>query len=107
MGSSAPGGGNEFHVLRYENKAPGELFARCARWAPRQVGQVASPGERQVGSKWAVIHSLYIPYIFPRYVPCIFPCVFLNLWNQEKTHPYRKTTFLLQVFQILRLLYLY
>ena len=52
MGSSAPGGGNEFHVLRYENKAPGELFARCARWAPRLVGQVASPGERQVGSKW-------------------------------------------------------
>ena len=39
-----------------------------------------------------VIHSLYIPYIFPRYVPCIFPCVFLNLWSQEKTSPYRKTT---------------
>ena len=31
-----------------------------------------------------VIHSLYIPYIFPRYVPCIFPCVFLNLWSQER-----------------------
>ena len=39
-----------------------------------------------------VIHSLYIPYIFPRYVPYIFPCVFLNLWNQEKTSPYRKAT---------------
>ena len=26
--------------------------------------------------------------------PCIFPCVFLNLWSQEKTSPYRKTTFL-------------
>ena len=25
----------------------------------------------------------YIPYIFPRYVPCIFPCVFLNLWSEE------------------------
>ena len=24
--------------------------------------------------------------------PCIFPCVFLNLWSQEKTNPYRKTT---------------
>ena len=42
-----------------------------------------------------VIHSLYIPYIFPRYVRCIFPCVFLNLWSQEKTSPYHKATFLL------------
>ena len=39
-----------------------------------------------------LIYSIYI-YIFPRYVPCIFPCVFLNLWSQEKTSPYRKTTF--------------
>ena len=42
-----------------------------------------------------LIHSWYIPYMFPRYVPCIFPCVFLNLWSQEKTSPYRKTTFIL------------
>ena len=46
-----------------------------------------------------LIHCLYIPYIFPRYVPCIFPCVFLNLWSQEKTSPYRKTTFLLLFFR--------
>ena len=39
-----------------------------------------------------VIHSLYIPYIFPRYVPCIFPCVFLNLWSQEEISPYHKKT---------------
>ena len=26
-----------------------------------------------------LIHSSYIPYIFPRYVPCISPCVFLYL----------------------------
>ena len=45
-----------------------------------------------------VIHSLYIPYIFPRYVPCIFPCAFLNLWSQEKTSPYRRTTLLLFIF---------
>ena len=31
-----------------------------------------------------LIHSLYIPYIFPSYVPYNFPCVFLNLWNQQK-----------------------
>ena len=42
-------------------------------------------------------------YIFPRYVPCIFPCVFLNLWSQEKTSPYRKITFLFLSFQILHL----
>ena len=45
-----------------------------------------------------VIHSLYIPYIFPRYDQCIFPCVFLKLWSQEKTSPYRKATFLLFTF---------
>ena len=40
-----------------------------------------------------LIHSLYFLYIYiyPRYVPCISPCVFLNLWSQEKTSPYRKT----------------
>ena len=52
-----------------------------------------------------VIHSLYIPHIFPRYVPYIFPCVFLNLWSQEKTSPYRKTTFLFLIGQILNVLY--
>ena len=50
-----------------------------------------------------LIYSIYA-YMFPRYyVLCIFPCVFLNLWSQEKTSPYRKTTFLLLVFQILLL----
>ena len=34
-----------------------------------------------------------IPYIFPRYVPCIFPCVFLNLWSQEKVRTWRKSEF--------------
>ena len=38
-------------------------------------------------------------YMFPKYDPCIFPCVFLNLWSQEKTSPYRKTTFLLLFFR--------
>ena len=59
-------------------------------------------------------YSSYIPYIFhiyiyifPRYVPCIFPCVFLNLWSQEKISPYRKTMFLLLIFPILYLLYFY
>ena len=57
-------------------------------------------------------YSSYIPYIFHIYFldmfhshPCIFPCVFLNLWSQEKTSPYRKTTFLFLFFQILYLLY--
>merc|ERR1712078_877529 len=50
--------------------------------------------------KYLWIYYLYIPYIFPRYVPCIFPCVFLNLWSQEKRSPYRKTTFLLLFVQI-------
>ena len=49
-------------------------------------------------------YSLYIPYIFHIYIyfldmfhchPCIFPCVFLDLWSQEKINPYRKTTFAL------------
>ena len=42
-----------------------------------------------------------MPYIFHIYFldmfhchPCIFPCVFLNLWSQEKISPYRKTTFI-------------
>ena len=39
--------------------------------------------------------------------PCIFPCVFLNLWSQEKTSPYRKATFLFIKFQVLQLLYSY
>ena len=30
-----------------------------------------------------LIYSIYA-YMFPRYVPCIFPCVFLNLWSQEE-----------------------
>merc|ERR1712115_602705 len=53
-----------------------------------------------------LIYSIYA-YMFPRYVPCIFPCVFLNLWSQEKISPYSKTTFLLLKFQVLRLLYFY
>ena len=40
-----------------------------------------------------LIYSIYA-YMFPRYVPCIFPCVFLKLWSQEKTSPYRKTSFI-------------
>ena len=32
--------------------------------------------------------------MFPKYVPCIFPCVFHNLRSQEKTSPDRKTTFI-------------
>ena len=53
-----------------------------------------------------LIYSIYA-YMFPRYVPCIFPCVFLNLWSQEKISPYSKTTFLLLKFQVLQLLYFY
>ena len=53
-----------------------------------------------------LIYSIYA-YMFPRYVPCIFPCVFLNLWSQEKISPYSKTTFLLLKFQGLRFLYFY
>ena len=30
------------------------------------------------------MYSIYA-YMFPRSVPCIFPCVFLNLWSQQKT----------------------
>ena len=34
-----------------------------------------------------LIYSLYLPYVatysFPKYVPYIYPCVFLNLWSQE------------------------
>ena len=76
----------------------------------------AAFGGRPIGSVFLIIlyhkylwifliYSLYIPYIFPSYVKYVFPCVFLNLWRQEKTSPYRKTTFLLLVFQILHLLY--
>ena len=64
--------------------------------------------------KYLWIYLLYIPHIFHIYFldmfhchPCIFPCVFLNLWSQEKISPYHKTTFLLLKFQVLRLLYFY
>ena len=29
-----------------------------------------------------LIYALYIPYILLKYAPYIFPCVFLNLYNQ-------------------------
>ena len=38
---------------------------------------------KNTGTWIFLIHSLYIPYIFPGYVPCIFPCVFLNLFSQQ------------------------
>ena len=53
----------------------------------------------------SLMYSLYIPYMFPRYFPYMFPCVFLNLFSQHKTSPYRKTTFIM-FFKILRLLIL-
>ena len=37
-----------------------------------------------------LIYSIYA-YMFPRYVPCIFPCVFLNLWSQERVRRWRKS----------------
>ena len=34
-------------------------------------------------SLWTfLLYSLYIPDVFPKYVPYMFPCVFLNLWSQ-------------------------
>ena len=39
-------------------------------------------------------YSLYVPYIFhifPKYVPYIFPCVFLNLWSQEWVRTWPKS----------------
>ena len=48
------------------------------------------------------IHGTYlgIPYIFHIYFldmfhchPCIFPCVFLNLWSQERVRRWRKSEF--------------
>ena len=59
-------------------------------------------------------YSLYSPDIFHicfldmfHVQGGIFPCVFLNLWSQEKISPYSKTTFLLLKFQVLQLLYFY
>ena len=52
-----------------------------------------------------LIYSLYIPYIFPSYVKYVFPCVFLDLWSQEKTSLYLKTTEIFYFLQILRLLF--
>ena len=59
-------------------------------------------------------YSLYSPDIFHicfldmfHVQGGIFPCVFLNLWSQEKISPYSKTTFLLLKFQGLRFLYFY
>ena len=57
----------------------------------RRPNGAAAFGGRRIGSVF-VIYSLYIPYIFPSYVKYVFPCVFLNLWSQKKTSPYRKTT---------------
>ena len=37
------------------------------------------------------IYSLDVPYTCPEYFPYIFLCVFLNLFRQQKTSPYRKT----------------
>ena len=49
-------------------------------------------------------YSLYIPYIFHIYFLAMWSmfslvCV-LNLWSQEKTSPYRKTTFLFLFFRL-------
>ena len=33
----------------------------------------------------------FIFHIFPKYVLYIFPCVFLNLFSQQKTNSYRKS----------------
>ena len=33
--------------------------------------------------------------IFPKYIPYMLPCVFLNLFNQKKSSRYHKTTFML------------
>ena len=52
-------------------------------------------------SLWICLtYSLYIPYIFHIYFldmfhchPCIFPCVFLNLWSQERVRRWRKSEF--------------
>ena len=53
-----------------------------------------------------LIYSTYIYiYIFAEYFPYMFPCVFLNLWSQQKKSAYRKTTFIF--FQILRLFMFY
>ena len=30
-----------------------------------------------------LIHPLYVPYIFPKYVPCISPAEFLNSWSER------------------------
>ena len=52
----------------------------------RRPNGAAAFGGRPIGSVFLIIlchkylwifliHSLYIPYIFPEYVPCVFPCV--------------------------------
>ena len=41
------------------------------------------------------IFLIYFIFICPKYVPSFFLYMFLNLWSQQKTSPYRKTTFIL------------
>ena len=72
----------------------------------RRPNGAAAFGSRPIGSVFLIIniygYALNIPYTFlmysmynlPTYVPYIFPCVFLNSWSQQKTNPYRKTTFI-------------
>ena len=39
------------------------------------------------------VFLIYSIYIFPKYVPYIFPCVFLNLWSQEEVRTWPKSEF--------------
>ena len=53
----------------------------------RARGEGWGGGKRAPPPHTGPLDSLYIPYIFPKCFPYMFPCVFLNLWSQQKTSP--------------------
>ena len=53
----------------------------------RGVGAGGEEGGARPTPPPGPLYSLYILYIFPEYFPYMFPCVFLDLWSQQKTSP--------------------
>ena len=59
------------------------LITSCQRHAKKVLDSAVGLARSTPGGVGGFL-SLYIPHIFPSFVPYIFPCVFLNLWSQEQ-----------------------
>ena len=59
-------------------------------WAPKDQSDKDGPGQRNRGLP-ARNGPDQIGLLTLLICPCVFPCVFLNLFRKQKTSPYRKT----------------